>query len=60
VNLEDPEEVVLGYFIAGAETVRRIYIDKNDLTFQQPKAIIPDDCRLVEGAQEDPPADWNP
>ncbi|MDE0560718.1 DUF4249 domain-containing protein [Algoriphagus sp. NF] len=60
VNLEDPEEVVLGYFIAGAETVRRIYIDKNDLTFQQPKAIIPDDCRLVEGAQEDAPADWNP
>ncbi|MAN88769.1 MAG: hypothetical protein CL555_18785 [Algoriphagus sp.] len=60
INLENPEEVVLGYFIVGAETVRRIYIDQNDLTFRQNKAIIPDDCREVPGAQVAPPADWNP
>lgn len=60
INLEDPDEVVLGYFIAGAETVRRIYISTADLDFTQPKTIIPDDCREVEGAQVDPPADWNP
>ncbi|MCS5491443.1 DUF4249 domain-containing protein [Algoriphagus limi] len=60
INLEDPDEVVLGYFIAGAETTRRIYIDKSQLTFAQPRSIIPDDCREVEGAQLDPPADWNP
>ena len=59
-DLENPEEVVLGYFIVGAETVRRIYIDQNDLTFRQNKAIIPDDCREVPGAQVAPPADWNP
>ncbi|WP_297336170.1 DUF4249 domain-containing protein [Algoriphagus sp.] len=60
INLENPDEVVLGYFIAGAESVTRIYIDAAELDFVQPKTIIPDDCRVVEGAQLDPPADWNP
>ncbi|MDF2158817.1 DUF4249 domain-containing protein [Algoriphagus sp. CAU 1675] len=60
INLENPEEVILGYFIVGAEDTKRLYIDKNDLTFAQNVAIIPDDCREVEGAQLDPPADWNP
>lgn len=60
ISLDDPDEVVLGYFMAGGETTRRIYIDKNDLTFTQNRAIIPDDCRVVAGASTDPPADWNP
>ncbi len=60
INLENPEEVVLGYFIAGAEDTRRIYIKKSELTFAQNVAIIPDDCREVEGAQLNPPSDWNP
>jgi hypothetical protein len=60
ISLDNPDEVVLGYFMAGAETTRRIYIDKNDLTFTQNRAIIPDDCREVFGATTDPPADWNP
>lgn len=60
INLENPDEVVLGYFMAGAETVRRIYVDQSDLTFVQPKSIIPDDCQTVEGAALNPPADWNP
>nr|MCU0402298.1 DUF4249 domain-containing protein [Algoriphagus sp.] len=60
ISLDDPDEVVLGYFMAGGETTRRIYIDKNDLTFKQNRAIIPDDCRVVAGASVDPPADWNP
>ena len=60
INLENPDEVVLGYFMAGGETTRRIYIDKNDLTFKQNRAIVADDCRVVFGASIDPPADWNP
>lgn len=60
ISLDNPDEVVLGYFMAGGEATRRIYIDKNDLTFKQNRAIIPDDCRVVEGASVDPPADWNP
>jgi hypothetical protein len=60
INLENPDEVVLGYFMAGGETSRRIYIDRQDLTFKQNRAIIPDDCREVAGATTDPPLDWNP
>ncbi|MFT4857559.1 MAG: hypothetical protein ACI8YP_001886 [Algoriphagus sp.] len=60
ISLDDPEEEVLGYFIAGAERKKRIYINGADLDFRQNVAIIPDDCRLVEGAQINPPIDWNP
>ena len=60
ISLDNPEEVVLGYFIVAGESSKRIYIDKSDLTFQQNAAIIPDDCREVAGANVDPPADWNP
>ncbi len=60
ISLDNPDEVVLGYFMAGGETTRRIYIDKSDLTFAQNRAIVPDDCRVVAGASIDPPSDWNP
>jgi len=60
LSLDNPDEVVLGYFMAGGETSRRIYVDKNDLTFKQNRAIIPDDCRVISGAFIDPPADWKP
>lgn len=60
ISLDNPDEVVLGYFMAAGETSRRIYIDKDDLTFKQIRAIIPDDCREVAGASTNPPADWNP
>ncbi|MBA4302168.1 MAG: DUF4249 domain-containing protein [Cyclobacterium sp.] len=60
VSLDDPEEVVLGYFIAAGASKKRIYIDKSDLTFRQNTVIIPDDCRAVDGTKLFPPADWNP
>jgi hypothetical protein len=60
ISLDNPEEVVLGYFMAAGESSRRIYIDKSDLTFTQIAATIPDDCREVAGAVVDPPFDWNP
>jgi hypothetical protein len=60
-RLDKPEEVVLGYFIAGGETRKRIYIKRDDLTFNQPRVIIPDDCRVVSGPLSDiVPSDWNP
>lgn len=58
INLDNPEETVLGYFIAGAETVRRVYINQDQLTYAQAEAIIPDDCREVPGSAIDPPTDW--
>lgn len=60
ISLDNPEEVVLGYFIAAGETTKRIYIDKSQLDFRQPEVIIPDDCRVIEGSQLEPPSDWNP
>lgn len=60
ISLDNPEEVVLGYFLAAGETRKTIYIDGNQLDFRQPVTIIPDDCRVIEGSQLNPPADWNP
>jgi hypothetical protein len=60
ISLDNPDEMVLGYFMAGGETSKRIYVDRNDLTFKQNRAIIPDDCRVISGAFIDPPADWRP
>ncbi len=60
ISLDSPDEVVLGYFIAAGESSKRIYVDKNDLTFHQIKVTIPDDCRTMDNATLDPPADWNP
>ncbi|MFC3879017.1 DUF4249 domain-containing protein [Algoriphagus namhaensis] len=60
ISLDNPDEVVLGYFMAGGEVKERIYINGAQLDFRQPQAIIPDDCRVVEGSKLNPPADWNP
>lgn len=60
ISLDDPDEVVLGYFMAAGESSRRIYIDRSDLTFRQNAGIVPDDCRTVSGTSVDPPSDWNP
>ncbi len=60
ISLDNPDEVVLGYFMAAGERIERVYVDATKLDFVQPKAIIADDCREVEGAQTDMPSDWNP
>jgi hypothetical protein len=61
ISLDNPDEIVLGYFMAGGEARKRIYIKYTDLTFNQPRDIIPDDCRVFAGPNSDnPPADWNP
>ncbi|RIW16474.1 DUF4249 domain-containing protein [Algoriphagus lacus] len=60
ISLDNPDEVVLGYFMAAGESSKRVYIDKSDLTFRQNRAIVPDDCRVIPGTTVDVPADWNP
>lgn len=61
ISLDNPDEAVLGYFMVGGEARKRIYIKKTDLTFNQPSAILPDDCRVFAGPNSTtPPADWNP
>lgn len=60
VSLDDPEERVLGYFMAAGEHKNRIYINGQDLSFRQIVAIVPDDCREIAGSTVSPPIDWNP
>jgi hypothetical protein len=60
ISLDDPEEVVLGFFIAAGESQRRVYIKNSQLDFVQPRAIIPDDCRVIPGAGLSLPFDWRP
>jgi hypothetical protein len=61
ISLDNPDEVVLGYFIAGGESTRRLYIRKSDLTFNQNTVTIPDDCRVLAGPNSTaPPPGWNP
>jgi hypothetical protein len=60
ISLDNPEEVVLGYFIAAGESTKRIYIKGAEMDFRQNVAIVPDDCRVIEGASINPPIDWNP
>ncbi|MBN3583982.1 DUF4249 domain-containing protein [Algoriphagus aestuarii] len=58
ISLDNPEEVVFGFFMAAGESSKRIYINQSELDFKQPRAIIPDDCRVFDNSQLDPPADW--
>ena len=60
ISLDNPNEVVLGYFLAAGESKKRIYIDGTRLDFKQPDGLITDDCRVVKGATTEKPADWNP
>jgi hypothetical protein len=60
IRLDNPEEVVLGYFMASGESKKRIYINGQDLSFRQNVALILDDSREVSGAQLLPPLDWRP
>lgn len=60
ISLDNPDEVVLGYFMAAGVDRRFLYIQGNQLEFRATPRIIADDCRIVEGATLDPPANWNP
>ncbi len=60
VNIDNPEETILGYFYASDVSKQVIYIKSTDLEFKQNVRIVPDDCRVVEFSNINPPDDWNP
>jgi hypothetical protein len=60
ISLNNPDETVLGYFIAADVSTRQVYVKMRDLEFIETPKIIPDDCRTIPGAVVDPPGDWNP
>lgn len=59
ISLDDPDETVLGYFIAADVASKEVFIRSDDLDIKVTPRIIPDDCRTVPGATIDPPANWN-
>ncbi len=60
ISLDDPDEVIMGYFIAAGAQTKTVYIKRENLTELATPAIIPDDCRTVPGAVTGAPAGWNP
>jgi hypothetical protein len=60
ISLDNPDEVVLGYFIAASVDTKVVYIKRDDLDFTANPRIIPDDCQIVPGATVTPPVGWNP
>jgi hypothetical protein len=58
LSLDNPQEQVLGYFIAASSQTNRIYIRKEDMAHRAPPKSINDDCRTVPGAEVSPPEDW--
>lgn len=75
ISLDDPEEQVLGYFLAADAQFMRVYIHKDRLEFvKTPFSKIYLDCRQYLRAMDglgrnpiippllpvDPPDDWNP
>ncbi len=60
ISLDDPEEVVLGYFYVCDVQTRRVYIHNRDMEWLQPVNVIPDDCREVPNSFVNPPPDWDP
>lgn len=60
ISLNNPDEIVLGYFIAASVDTKTVYIKRQELEFTAVPRIIPDDCRTVPNATVTPPAFWNP
>lgn len=60
ISLDNPDETVLGFFIAASVSKKEVYIQRNNLEVRLTPRIIPDDCLTVRGATLDPPAGWNP
>jgi hypothetical protein len=60
ISLDDPDEPVLGYFIAAGVSKKEVYIKPENMEILQTPRTIPDDCLTIPGATLDPPANWNP
>lgn len=58
ISLDNPDETVLGYFIAADVATSELYIKSDDLDIKATPRIIPDDCRTVPGATLSPPSNW--
>lgn len=59
INLDNPDENVIGYFIASDVVVDSLYLRPTDLERRKQIVNIPDDCLLVDrSATTDRPSFW--
>ena len=48
INLDNPDENVIGYFMASDISFQEVFLTPADLEKLQPVVFIPDDCRLTD------------
>ena len=59
INLDNPDEDVIGYFTASDVSRDSIFIDNGQILEAQPVRQVNDDCRVLEGATIEVPPFWN-
>lgn len=58
IRLENPDEQIIGYFMATDVSVDSLFLYRSDLEYIQNTKVIPDDCRTVDGATTQKPPFW--
>jgi hypothetical protein len=58
MNINDPDEIVLGYFFASDVTSREIKIEASQLDINIVSDSIRNDCRVLPNSSNFPPGDW--
>ena len=57
-NLNNPDEMVLGYFGASGVSRKSIFIDNSEVPFNLSRFVYPDDCRTIPGGTVIKPVFW--
>lgn len=60
INLNDPDETVLGHFFSADVVSKRIYLRREDLDLIQSQLRFEDDCRELSNSTVEGPEDWDP
>ena len=58
INLDNPEENVIGYFYVSDVSADSVFIDKSVLEENQPMLQINDDCRILPNSTTEKPDFW--
>jgi len=58
INLDNPEENVIGYFYASDASIDTVFIDHDILEESQPIQQINDDCRVLPNSTTEKPSFW--
>ena len=59
INLDNPDEDVIGYFVASDVSRDSVFIDNGQIIERQPTRQVNDDCRILAGSTTDVPPFWN-